>query len=46
MNFMDAMSMDLKRLKECSMTVAGPDGQIIPFCAYQLTDRDGKRKSK
>lgn len=46
MNFMDAMSMDLKRLRECSMTVAGQDGRIIPFCMYQLTDRNGNRKSK
>jgi uncharacterized radical SAM superfamily Fe-S cluster-containing enzyme len=46
MNFMDAMSMDLKRLRECSMTVTGQDGRIIPFCAYQLTDIYGKRKGK
>lgn len=46
MNFMDAVSMDLKRLRECSMTVASPDGRIIPFCAYQLTDIYGKRKNQ
>ena len=46
MNFMDAMSIDLKRLRECSMTVAGQDGRIIPFCAYQLTDIDGQRKKR
>ena len=45
MNFMDCMSMDLKRLRECSMTVAGPGGRIIPFCGYQLTDIRGKKKS-
>ena len=45
MNFMDCQSMDLKRLKECSMTVAGPDGRIIPFCGYQLTDIQGKKRS-
>lgn len=45
MNFMDCMSMDLKRLRECSMTVTGPDGRIIPFCGYQLTDIRGKKKS-
>lgn len=44
MNFMDAMSMDLKRLRECSMTVAGPDGRMIPFCTYQLTDVHGQKK--
>ena len=45
MNFMDCMSMDLKRLRECSMTVTGPDGRIVPFCSYQLTDNQGKKKS-
>lgn len=43
MNYMDAMSMDLKRLKECSMTVVMEDGRLIPFCAYQATTLDGKR---
>ena len=46
MNFMDCMSMDLKRLRECSMTVAVPDGRIIPFCGYQLSDIRGKKKSE
>jgi hypothetical protein len=43
MNYMDALSIDLKRLKECSMTVAMENGRHIPFCAYQLTDLYGKR---
>ena len=43
MNYMDAETLDLKRLKECSMDVAMEDGQLIPFCAYQLTDCSGKR---
>jgi len=42
-NTMDARTMDLERLKECSMTVATPDGRIIPFCAYHLTNADGRR---
>ncbi|MBU2702350.1 putative radical SAM superfamily Fe-S cluster-containing enzyme [Sporomusaceae bacterium BoRhaA] len=46
MNFMDARNLDLKKLRECSMTVTGPDGRIVPFCVYQLTDIYGKRKSK
>lgn len=36
MNYMDAMTMDLKRLQECSMTVSRPDGSLVPFCAYHL----------
>lgn len=46
MNYMDAMSMDLKRLRQCSMTVAGADGSQIPFCSYQLTNIDGKKRSE
>ena len=43
MNFMDTGSIDLARLRECSMLVAGPDGRMIPFCAYQLTDTAGNK---
>ncbi|MCA9976788.1 MAG: radical SAM protein [Anaerolineales bacterium] len=43
MNYMDAVSMDMARLKECSMTVAMDDDRLIPFCAYQVTNVDGKR---
>ncbi|EAT16896.1 radical SAM protein [Desulfuromonas acetoxidans] len=46
MNYMDAMSMDLKRLQQCSMTVAGKDGSQIPFCSYQLTNIDGLKRSE
>lgn len=43
MNYMDAVSMDTQRLRECSMMVAVPDGRALPFCAYHLTDSAGKR---
>ncbi len=43
MGYMDARSMDLRRLRECSMLVAGPEGRLIPFCAYQLTDMAGNK---
>jgi uncharacterized radical SAM superfamily Fe-S cluster-containing enzyme len=43
MNYMDAWTMDLQRMAECSMFVTMPDGSIIPFCSYQLTDCAGKR---
>jgi uncharacterized radical SAM superfamily Fe-S cluster-containing enzyme len=43
MNYMDALNVDLKRLKECSMDVALEDGRLVPFCAYQLTSLRGKR---
>jgi uncharacterized radical SAM superfamily Fe-S cluster-containing enzyme len=43
MNYMDAFTMDLERMEECSMFVTMPDGRLIPFCSYQLTDCAGKR---
>jgi len=43
MNYMDAMTVDVNRLKECSMVEVMEDGRMIPFCAYQLSDRHGKR---
>ncbi len=43
MNYMDADSMDLERLQQCSMTVAGPDGRLVPFCSYQLTNCHGEK---
>lgn len=46
MNYMDAMSMDLKRLRLCSMTVADKDGNQIPFCSYQLTNCNGIKRSE
>ena len=46
MSYMDATDFDLKRLQECSMTVAGPDGALIPFCSYQLTNIHGKKRGE
>lgn len=43
MNYMDAVSMDTQRLRECSMMVTVPDGRAIPFCSYHLTDSCGRR---
>ncbi|MDO4182844.1 MAG: radical SAM protein [Coriobacteriia bacterium] len=43
MNYMDAVSMDTERLRECSMMVTVPSGRALPFCSYHLTDSAGKR---
>ncbi len=43
MNYMDAVSMDTQRLRECSMLVTVPDGRAIPFCSYHLTNTAGQR---
>lgn len=40
MVFQDADNLDLERLKDCYIHVAG-GGNIYPFCAYNLTDREG-----
>jgi 7,8-dihydro-6-hydroxymethylpterin dimethyltransferase len=42
MAFQDADTLDLERLKGCCISVISPDGRLIPFCAYNLTSRDGK----
>jgi 7,8-dihydro-6-hydroxymethylpterin dimethyltransferase len=42
MAFQDAWNLDLERLRDCCIHVASPDGRLIPFCAYNLTDQNGK----
>ncbi|MCQ2752026.1 MAG: radical SAM protein [Coriobacteriales bacterium] len=43
MNYMDALTTTISRMKECSMTVAMKDGRVIPFCSYQMTNSEGVR---
>ncbi|MHC1743191.1 MAG: radical SAM (seleno)protein TrsS [Syntrophobacteraceae bacterium] len=42
MAFQDVWNLDLERLRDCCIHVVHPDGRIIPFCAYNLTDRHGQ----
>lgn len=42
MAFQDAWTLDLERLRQCHIHVVAPDRRVIPFCAYNLTDRDGR----
>ena len=42
MVFQDAWNLDLERLRECFIHVVSPDSRVIPFCAYNLTDKQGK----
>jgi uncharacterized radical SAM superfamily Fe-S cluster-containing enzyme len=42
MAFQDAWSLNLERLQGCCIHVAQPDGRLIPFCAFNLTARDGR----
>ncbi|HML23432.1 MAG TPA: hypothetical protein PKD09_17385, partial [Aggregatilinea sp.] len=41
MAFQDAWTLDLERLRDCCIHTVSPTGQIIPFCAYNLTNRQG-----
>ncbi len=42
MAFQDAWTLDLERLQQCFIHVVAPDGRLVPFCAYNLTDRHGR----
>jgi uncharacterized radical SAM superfamily Fe-S cluster-containing enzyme len=42
MAFQDAWNLDLERLRDCCIHVASPDGRLVPFCAYNLTDRQAR----
>jgi len=42
MAFQDAWTLDLDRLKGCHLHVINPDGRLVPFCAYNLTDIEGR----
>jgi hypothetical protein len=42
MAFQDAWNLDLERLRDCYIHIASPDGRLIPFCAYNLTDQSGR----
>ncbi|AJE03545.1 radical SAM (seleno)protein TrsS [Geobacter pickeringii] len=42
MAFQDADNLDMERLRGCCISVISADGRLIPFCAYNLTGRDGK----
>jgi len=42
MAFQDAWNLDVERLKQCFIHVVAPDKKLIPFCAYNLTDRKGQ----
>ena len=42
MAFQDADNLDLERLIGCCISVISTDGMLVPFCAYNLTNREGK----
>lgn len=38
MAFQDVWNFDIERLKDCCIHTVSPDGRLIPFCAYNVTD--------
>jgi uncharacterized radical SAM superfamily Fe-S cluster-containing enzyme len=42
--FMDADAADVNRLNNCCISVPTPDGDLVPFCAYNMTTEDGQYK--
>lgn len=42
MAFQDVWNVDLNRIQDCCIHVVNPQGKLIPFCMYNLTDIEGK----
>lgn len=42
MAFQDAWNVDINRLKDCCIHTVSRKGNIIPFCAYNITNIEGK----
>jgi hypothetical protein len=42
MAFQDVWNLDLERLRDCCIHVVSDDGRLIPFCACNLTDSQGR----
>jgi uncharacterized radical SAM superfamily Fe-S cluster-containing enzyme len=40
--FMDADAGDSERLANCCISVPTPDGELVPFCGYNMTTEDGR----
>lgn len=41
MAFQDVWNLDLNRVKDCCIHVVNTEGHLIPFCMYNLTDKNG-----
>lgn len=42
MAFQDAWNVNLERIKECCIHVSTLDGRLIPFCMYNITNKEGE----
>jgi uncharacterized radical SAM superfamily Fe-S cluster-containing enzyme len=43
MAFQDAWNLDIERLKDCCIHVVSKEGNLIPFCAYNITAVNQKK---
>ncbi len=41
MAFQDVWNVDLERLRGCCIHIVSPEGNLVPFCAYNLTSNQG-----
>lgn len=41
MAFQDVWNLDLARVMDCCIHVVSPEGKLIPFCLYNITDTQG-----
>lgn len=41
MAFQDVWNVNLERIRDCCIHVSTLDGRLIPFCMYNLTNKDG-----
>ncbi len=41
MAFQDVWNVDLNRVMDCCIHVVSPEGKLIPFCIYNITDIEG-----
>ena len=42
MAFQDAWNLDLELLQDCCIAIAAPNGDLVPFCSYNLTNTQGQ----
>ncbi len=42
MMFQDAWTLDTKRLQHCHVHVVSPEGELVPFCAFNLSGQNGQ----
>lgn len=42
MAFQDVWNLNMDRVKDCCIHEVSPDGRLIPFCLYNLSDKEGR----